>query len=246
MGVVDIDIPVSASLQDALNVPECVDLGFPLAKPLSIQLPSGDALKAFTDLSKGIPNDCSMTFNLMLQLAPFLASITCLLRLLKLIKPLIDIVQGLTKVPPAPPVKAIDLAPCLLMPLNVIPFAKDLICFIRAVLNCLLMQLKSVYQLMSGLQLRIEAATGNDDLLATLDCAQKNAQKSVDNLTQAIDPIATLLELAGPILGMAGMPSISLNTPGASPQDLAGLKALIDTLQAVVDAIDALGLGCAG
>jgi len=72
MGVVDIDIPVSASLQDALNLPECTDIGFPMPSPLKITLPSGDELKAFTDLSKGIPNDCSMTFNLMLQLAPFL------------------------------------------------------------------------------------------------------------------------------------------------------------------------------
>jgi len=159
-------------------------------------------------------------------------------------------VQGLTKAPPKPPVKAvedfaaaaIDLAPCLLMPAGVIPFAKDIICFIRAVLACLLTQLKSVYNLAQGLQLRIEAAEGNDDLLAQLNCAQKNAFKSAQNLQQAIDPIATLLDLANPIMEMAGMPSISLQTPGASPQDLAGLKAVIDALQEVVDMIDSLGI----
>jgi hypothetical protein len=41
---------------------------------------------------------------------------------------------------------------------------------------------------------------------------------------------------------MAGMPSLSLQSPGASPQDLAGLRAVVDTLQAVVDAIDEMGI----
>jgi hypothetical protein len=99
-----------------------------------------------------------------------------------------------------------------------------------------------VRNLLSGLQLRIEAASGNDDLLATLNCAQENAQTSVENLTQAIEPISALLELAGPILEMAGLPSISLQAPGAPPQDLAGLDALIETLKDVVSTIDALGI----
>ena len=245
MPAVNIDIPVTEKLQKALDVQPCDVLRIPQPTPLKITLPAGE-LHALTDLSKGVPNDCSMTFNLMLQLAPFLASITCLLRILKLLKPLIDIVKGL----PVPPVKAvedftaaaIELAPCLVMPANVVPFAKDIICFIRAVLACLLTQLKSVRDLMSGLQLRMEAATGNDDLMATIQCAQQNAQASVNNLTQAIEPISALLELANPVMQMAGMPSISLQTPGASPQDLAALGALIDTLQGVVDAIDELGI----
>ena len=248
MTQVDIDIPVSPELQQALNTISCEAQGITKpSAPLKITLPSGDTLQAFTDLSKGIPNDCSMTFNLMLQLAPFLASITCLLRILKLLKPLVDIVKS---IPGAPPVKAmeefaeasVELLPCLLMPAAVIPFAKDIICFIRAVLHCLVRQLESVRNLLSGLQLRIEAASGNDDLLATLNCAQENAQTSVENLTQAIEPISALLELAGPILEMAGLPSISLQAPGAPPQDLAGLDALIETLQDEVSTIDALGI----
>jgi hypothetical protein len=250
MTSVNLDIPVAADLQQAFDVPPCSELSIPMPSPLKITLPSGDELKAFTDLSKGIPNDCSMTFNLVLQLAPFLASITCLLRLLKLIKPLVDIVQGLTKKPPAPPVAAveefaaaaIDLAPCFLMPAGVIPFAKDIICFIRALLNCLLTQLKSVRDLLEGIGLRIEAAAGNEDLLAALQCAQQNAQTSAASLSQAIDPISTLLELANPIMEMAGMPTISLTPPAAGAADLAGLNAVIETLQDVVSTIDALGI----
>lgn len=249
MPQVTYDIPVSDELQNALNGLECDALAIPKPTPLKITLPMGE-LHALSDLSKGIPNDCSMTFNLMLQLAPFLASITCLLRILKVLKPLTDIVTGLTKVPPQPPASAIqdlasaviEVAPCFAMPAAVVPFAKDIICFIRAVLACLLTQLKSVRDMLSGLQLRIEAAAGNDDLLATLQCAQNNAQASVDNLTQAIEPIGAIISLASPILQMAGMPSLSLQTPGASPQDLQALNALVDTLQGVVDAIDELGI----
>jgi hypothetical protein len=243
---VSYDIPVSDELQEALNGLSCEALRITKPSPLKIKLPMGE-LHALNDLSKGIPNDCSMTFNLMLQLAPFLASITCIVRILKLVKALIDVVNGL----PTPPVKALidfgkaadEVSQCFLMIEAIPAFAKDLLCFIRAVLNCLLAQLKSVRDVLSGLQLRIEAAAGNEDLLATLKCAQQNAQNSIDNLTDAIEPISAFLTLAGPILGMApGLPSISIQTPGASPQDLAGLNALIDTLQGVVDAIDELGI----
>lgn len=246
MPQVSYDIPVSAELQDALNGLECTALRIPKPSPLKITLPMGE-LHALNDISKGIPNDCSMTFNLMLQLAPFLASITCLLRMLKLLKPLVDIVTGLPK-PPSPTLlkdfadAAVELAPCFAMPAMVIPFAKDIICFIRAVLACLLTQMKSVRDMMSGLALRIEAAAGNDDMLATLQCAQQNAQNSAASLTQAIEPIGAIIQLASPVLQMAGMPSLSLQSPGASPQDLAGLNAVIDTLQGVVDSIDAMGI----
>jgi hypothetical protein len=248
MPQVSYDIPVSDKLQEALNGLECDMLKIPKPSPLKITLPMGE-LHALNDLSKGIPNDCSMTFNLMLQLAPFLASITCLLRILKLLKPMTDIVTALAK-PKLPPTSAvsdlasavIEIAPCFAMPAAVIPFAKDIICFIRAVLQCLLTQLKSVRDMLSGLQLRIEAAAGNDDLLATLKCAQDNAQNSVDNLTSAIEPISAIIQLASPVLQMAGMPSLSLQSPGASPQDLQGLNTMIDTLQGVVDAIDEMGI----
>ena len=68
------------------------------SEPLKIELPMGGSLKAFTDISKGIPTDCSMVFNLMVQLAPMLASIECLVRVLKLLAPLIEVIKG---APPA-------------------------------------------------------------------------------------------------------------------------------------------------
>jgi hypothetical protein len=235
-----IDIPIKADLQKAFDLKPCQALRIPTPKPLKVRLPVTGQLQAFTDLSKGIPNDCSMSFNLLLQIAPLLASMDCLLKILKLLKPIVDLV---TNPPPTPKAikdvvdAAAELAPCFTM-VQLPFFGKDILCLIRAILRCLLQQLTSVRDLLSGLTLRLEAAAGNDDLLATLQCAQENAQASVDNLTQAIEPVTVLLALAGPVLKIAGLPDIELQTPGASPQDLEGLNALIDTLQGVVDAID--------
>jgi hypothetical protein len=132
----NVDITVDADLRKLFNLPPCSDISIPGPKPLKVQLPTGGSISAFADISKGIPTDCSMTFSLLLQLAPFLAATECLLKVLKLLKPLIDIIHGLTKVPPSPPVKAVeefvkaavDLAPCLLVPTpaSIIPFVRDL------------------------------------------------------------------------------------------------------------------------
>lgn len=242
-----IDIPVQGPLQEALDGLGCADLRLPKAAPLEIHLPTGGgSLKAFTDLSKGIPNDCSMVFNLMLQLAPMLASMECMLKVLKLLEPLAAVVTGLTKVPPKPPAEALaklpgavaDLAPCFGIFAALPMFGKDLLCFVRAILVCLTAQLRSLRDLMAGLTLRLEAADGNADLLATLQCAQDNAKASADNLTQAIEPISGLLQLMSPVLGMAGLPSIQLSTPAASPDGAEALDAIVQTLQAVIDAID--------
>lgn len=246
-----IDIPVNASLQELLNIQPCEVLRIPLPSPTKITLPSGAALQAFTDLSKGIPNDCSMSFNLMLQLAPLLAALECPLRMLKLLKPLVDVITGLPA-PPSPELigdiltAAAELAPCFAMPAALLPMVKDILCLIRKVLGCLLAQLRSVRDLMGGLQLRFSAAEGNDDLLATLQCSQENAQASLANITQAIEPVGALLDLLSPITEMAGVPALTLPAPGATPESVEAIDAMVDTLQAVVDAIDELtGGACA-
>src|SRR6266849_3199639 len=180
----NIDIAVDADLNELFQLPTCADLSLPSAGPLKVQLPTGGSIQAFADISKGIPTDCAMTFSLMLQIAPFLAATECLLKVLKLLKPLIDVIQGL----PVPPVKAIqefakaavDLAPCLLVPTpaSIIPFIRDLLCLILKVLKCFLSQMKSLLKIMGGLSLQLNLAqqSGNDELVATLQCAQQNAQ----------------------------------------------------------------------
>lgn len=250
----NIDIPVSVDLQEMFELPACADIKLPQPGTLSIQLPTGGALKSFTDVSKGIPTDCSLTFSLLVQIAPLLASMDCLLKILKLLKPLIDVIQGL----PFPPVKAIqdfvaaaaDLAPCLTIPTpaSIAPFVKDILCLILKVMQCLVGQLKSIVNIMSGLGLQLKLATdsGNDELLATLQCAQENAATSAQQLTQAIEPIAALLGLVAPLLSLAGQQPLQLPTIG-SETDVESLKTVVSTLEGVIDALklvtDALG-GC--
>ena len=240
-----LDIPVSADLQKMFDLPSCEAISLPKPAPMKLTLPTGGEFHAFADISKGIPTDCSMSFSLILQIAPFLASIECLVKVLALLKPLIDIIKGLTQVPPSPPVQAVSdfidaaakLLPCfgILIGANLFPFIKDLLMLIISILNCLLGQLKTILALMSGLSLQINAAqaAGNDELVKALQCAQENAQTSADHMNNSMGPISNVLNLVQPLLEIAGIDAITL--PGlGSAQDTAALQNTVNTLQDVV------------
>lgn len=182
-------------------------------------------MKAFVDTSKGIPNDCSMTFNLMLQIAPLLAALECPMKILKLLEPLIDVIKA---VPSLNPIKigeampkfidaAADLAPCFAAFANIPIMVMDLLRLIRAVLNCLLGQLRSIRNLMNGLSLRLGEAEGRPELRAQIECAQKNAAASAQMLTSSIDPIAGVMSLMKTLMGLAGI-DLDLNLTPAAPR----------------------------
>lgn len=237
-----LDIPVKPNLQKALDLKPCTAFDLKPGKPLTLTVPGGGKIKAISDLSQGIPSDCSMGFNLMLQLGPLLGAIDCPLKILALLEPL---VSAATSPPPSYETvqkitKAMDdLAPCFLAvtPGGMLPVVKDILCLIRAVLVCVLQQITSIRDLMQGLSLRLEEAAGNDDLLAQLQCAQDNAENSVNNVTQAIEPITAILAVVGPLLKIAQLPEIKLEL-GASPESVDDLSTIVDTLQSVVDLID--------
>jgi hypothetical protein len=254
----NIDIEVDADLQEAFQIPTCVDLGLPNAGELKLRLPTGGTFQAFADISKGIPTDCSMTFNLMLQLAPFLAAIECPLKILKLLKPLIEIVNSLPGIPPVKAIKefgeaAADLTEsCILKiavpELAIIPFIQDLLCLILKVLRCFRSQMKSLLAIMGPLTLQLQTAQadGNDELVATIQCAQQNAQTQATQLMNSLGPVGVLLDLAGPLFGIAGVQAIQLPALG-SATDLNALRSVVKSIQSVEATIqiaaDALG-GC--
>jgi hypothetical protein len=249
----NIDVPIEADLRDLFKLPECHVIKLPSPKPLKVRLPSGGTIQAFGDISKGIPNDCSLTFSLMLQIAPLLASMDCLLKILKLIKPLIDIVNGL----PIPPVKAIqefvkaaaDLAPCLLIPTpaSILPFLKDLLCLIIKALNCFLGQMKTLLAMMNGISLQLLSAqtAGDAEGIALAECAQKNAEAQASQLTASIEPIGVILELAGALFGIAGVEPIKLPQIG-SQTDLDSLNKMVETIQGVVGTLQTVAEGLGG
>jgi hypothetical protein len=253
----NVDITVDADLKKLFNLPPCAEISIPGPKPMKVQLPTGGSITAFADISKGIPTDCSMTFSLLVQLAPFLAATECLFKVLKLLKPLIDIIKGLPK-PPSPGLivefgeAAAALAPCLLVPTPaaIIPFIRDLLCLILRALNCFLGQMKSLLNVMEGLQLKLDLAqnSGNDELVNTIQCAQQNANAHAQHLMSSLEPVGILLDLAGDLFGIAGLPTIKLPAAG-SQTDLASIRSLIDAVQeatvVITVATDALG-GCQG
>jgi hypothetical protein len=252
----NIDIPVDADLRKVFNLPPCSEISIPLPQPLKVQLPTGGSISAFADISKGIPTDCSLTFSLLLQLAPFLAATECLIKVLKLLKPLIEVIKGLPTPSPALLVEfaqaANDLLPCLLVPTpaNIIPFIRDLLCLLLRVLNCFLGQMKSLLAVMEGLQLKLSFAqqSGNLELANTIQCAQANANAQAQHLTSSLEPVGVLLELASALFDIAGVPTIKLPAMG-SQTDLASLNAFVQAVQEVTAVIqvaaDALG-GCGG
>ena len=247
------DIQVDANLTELFALPNCADIAIPLPNPATIQLPTGGTISAFSDISKGIPTDCAMTFSLMIQIAPLLASMECLIKVLKLLKPLIDVIQGLPV--PSPMVikefivAATELCPCLLVPTPaaIIPFIRDLLCLIIKALKCFLSQMKTILAVMTSLSQQLQAATavGNTVLISSIQCAQQNASAQAAHLAASVAPLAVLMELAGTLMQIAGVKPIAI--PAAAGADLGALRDFVKKLNDVVGlmqiAVDALG-GC--
>jgi hypothetical protein len=249
----NIDIPVPDELQELMAAPKCLDLRPPLPQQLKVTLPSGGTLTALHDLGKSIPNDCSLTFSLMLQIMPLMASMECLLKVLKLLKPLTDAV---TSPPPTPKlikeiIQAVaDLAPCFLMvtPAGMIPFVRDILCLVLALLRCLIGQMETLNELLGGLTLQIADAekAGNRALAESLKCAQENGLIEMQHLMNGFGPVSVVLDLMSPMMSIAGVGAIKLPALG-NEASAAAVGKTLDTLQQTVDTIqsvvDVLG-GC--
>jgi len=245
------EIPVSVNLQQLFELPDCEALALPKPQPLKVRLPNGGTFTAIADLSKGIPNDCSLSANLLLQISPFLASIECLLKVLGVIKPLATLIQAL--VPPNPIkaaealpdfLKAVDgLKDCLLMIVpggRIFAFLKDLLLLIIKLIKCLVGQLKTILAIMQGIELKIAdaKALGNTELVRALGCAKKNAQRSAEHSQQAMEPVINVIGLVGPFLEIAG---IELKIPAiGSAEDSAALSETIQSLEDVVTNIETI------
>jgi len=251
-----IDIAVSADLEAMFELPACADIQLPPPTPITVNLPGGGTLTSFSDLSKGIPTDCAMTFSLLLQIAPFLASIECLVKVLKLVTTVVDVLKSATNpialvsaipkiIQAAEPVLACALS---FTPAGLIPFIRDLLCLIRKVLNCFLGQMKSVLTNLENItaQLNIAVANGNNDLISSLTCAQGNASTQAQHLTGSLQAVGVILTLASDLMQIVGVKPITLPAIG-SQTDLASLKQAVAAIQEVVNiltiATDALG-GC--
>jgi hypothetical protein len=209
---------------------------------MSIFLPNGAELPALTDISKGAPTDCSLSFSLILQLAPFLASIECLLKVLSLLKPLVDIIGALTSVPPKVPgpstitdfAKAgVEVVQCftdMLIPgKGLLTFIKSVLILILSFLKCFVTGLSSIVINLLKISVQMDQAAGNDEVQRVLKCAQDNVMTSADHLQGAMGPVFNILGLVKPLLDLT---PIKVEIPTIAPgADLDGLRKALAALQ---------------
>lgn len=229
-----------------INIP-CPE--FPeVSADLKVTLPFGE-LKAFRDFTQGLPTDCTMTFNLLLQIQPLLASMACLLKVLNVIGKL----KGFFDAVPSPPdmaSKAVEVVTAIaemgvcLPPgifLSLFVTIKNILELIINFLLCLITQLESILLFQAGIDLG--AAEGNPTLTATLKCAQENARRSAEHLAASVGPVQPLLDTVSMIAGIVGLnitlPSLSATfQPGADmAEGVTKLKESVEALKQVVGSI---------
>ncbi len=241
-------IPIPEELQRIMALPACEDIQFPQVGEVGLSLPNGARIQAIPDLTNGIPNDCSLATNILLQLQPFLASIECLLKVLALLQPLIDVVKGLTDPDPVKLAQAVpkfakaaeELLPCFGMIIAgppIFAFVKDLLLLIIKIIKCVIGSLKTVLGVMQGIGIRLEAAeaAGNTQLKAILECAQESAVNSARHAQAQLGPVENITPLVMSFLELAGV-SFELPEIG-DPEDA---EALAETIQKLEDTVTVL------
>jgi hypothetical protein len=221
---------------------------------LKVRLPTGGMLVAPTDPTGDVPSDCSRVFGLLPQVASYLASSHCLLKVLELTGPLLDIVKILSGSPElaASALKFLKVAealvPCLGVStgLGVLPFVRDVLCLVMQAVNCITPELKAVVSIMTALAIQLNAAqaAGNRELVEKIKGAQKNAQIKATALFASIEEVQAVLELAAAYFNIAGVSAVQLPSaptatdPNSLTQLLVSLQNSAASLQVATDALE--------
>lgn len=248
-----IDIPLPDVIQKQMEMPRCIDMELPKPRLPKLTLPTGGELKGVADFTKGIPSDCSLNLNLVLQLGPILASMQCFFEVLKLLgamKKFFDAVKGDVSAAPEAAGKVVDafggISHCITFPFGTgaFLFVRDLLRLIGKILQCLGQQLKSIARLLGPLELKIATAqaNGNTRTLETLECVRKNQMAQAEGAMLAIEPLTLILSFAEPFMGIAGVSPIKLPSP-AELEDAATLDSTADTLLTVSSTLLAIADG---
>ena len=254
MPEIPIDIKLPDNIVKKLQPLACDTIKLPEPQKLNLCSPFGGAsFQGIVDVTKAIPDDCSLTFSILLQLPPFLVSLGCFVKVLKMIKPLLDLVNAVPHVvdKPGQVVTAVgelvpavtDVVSCFLDLIAGVPkFIKDLILLIAKLLKCIAQQLKSIAELMGGLAISIQAASAadNKELMKQLQCAQDNASAQAQAVMGSVDVVAVLLALAEPLMALVpGMPKIAIPTFG-SATDAMALEETANTMLSVASSLESI------
>ncbi len=232
--------------QPIIELP-CIAIDSP--QQLKVSLPFGGELRALTNIADGPPTNCALAHSLMLQVAPLLGSMTCIMNILKVIAALKNFVSS----PPTPSsisdmVKAIDgVADCLgivLGPIPICKMVKDILLLIVAYLSCLIEALDSILKFQASIDLT--AAQGNPLLHDSLICAQDNANATMKSLQDAMVGIGPLIEMVNTTLSIVGqdpiaLPPMTATTPSAASliaaDPLKPFRDVVQTLNTVANAL---------
>src|SRR5438105_528351 len=90
-----IDVPLPDHVKKFLERPKCLNISLPKPSKAEVCLPFGGKLSALSDVTKAFPDECTLTFSLLLQLGPIMAPLECLIKALQFVGPLIEVVKGL-------------------------------------------------------------------------------------------------------------------------------------------------------
>jgi hypothetical protein len=214
----------------------------------SIQLPAGATLTGVADFAAGIPSNCKVNLNLLVQLGPLLASMGCILKILEVLGNIVEFAKA------APdPFKMAEkvgaltssfaqLSTCIppLAPLSFALMIKGILELIINVLSCLIDSLASIVEFKVSLD--FSSAEGNPALTEALECAQRNADSSMQNLFNSVGPIMTVMKVVGSVASLAQLPVTlpdlsQLGKAGDAVQSIESLKQAIDGLKSVIESL---------
>jgi hypothetical protein len=219
---------------------------FPNFEPFSVPLPFGGILTSIVDPSKGPPTDCTLAHSLMLQIMPMLSGLTCILRILNVIK---AIEGAATATPPIlggvdDILKAIGkMKDCFgfFNPENILAMIKAILQMLLAYLNCMLTAMESLLNLKA--QIGISGEGGTPLLLNTLQCSSNNADIAMSSMMSSMGAVQPLMDLVSMVASIVelniSMPSLSISATSPGQDPLQPIRDFVTTLQEVVQAIPA-------
>lgn len=215
----------------------------PAPQARSITIPGGGKLTATADLPAMLPDQCSVAFNLMLQLGPFLGATECLVNVLNLLESIVGFAKAAPNVYDMAD-KAVEVGErfgpvlnCITAwsPGGICSFVKDVLTMIADALECVLELLDSVVGQQLELQVKLADAEDNPELIETLQTALANTEQLGAHGMSSLGPIFSLLGAMSGFLSMLPLPALEL----PSLDDLTGGE-LSAALQPLHDLLDML------
>ncbi len=199
-------------------------------------------LKGLLDFSVGSPSQCTLGINLMLQIAPLLASMTCLLKILAVFKAMESFVKSPLTETTEILEKLADLAPCfgaLGLP-SIALTLKGILELVIGFFLCFIEQIESLIEFQASIDL--SAGEGNPVLEASIECARDNAASAMDNLTLSLEAIEPLMDMAGSLGGVVGLDLELPDFSGISIQEdaTATIDAIKETIEGLKKTIESL------